>query len=227
MRLDVGRALHVVDLTQVGSSRAIAEPHLLEVKQAVMQQPKIVSNDGLVRLPKTFQAERQAALAALLRHYYPVGHAGLHVCSKLDLDAIGRVGRRDEVGKLAKAALAIPHALSGDFFGSPLTSEGDVRIDTHLAFTHHAKLVRDLLERGCEVYLMVQPGGATEAVYNTDVLTAIADWLVVSSLRWQQRRVEQLAYTGGIQLDRDVPGKGSIEWGDTLQVVRGGKHYLL
>ncbi len=227
MGLDIGVALHVVDRTQVRAPGAAPEPRAAKVKQAVMQQPKIVASDGVVRLPRTAKAERQAALDALLRHYYPVGDARLRVCRTLNLDAIGRVGRRDEVGKLTKAALAIPHALSGDFFGSPLTSEGDVRIDTHLAFTHHAKLVRDLLERGCEVYLMVQPGGATEAVYNTDVVTGIADKAVVSSLRWQQRRFEQAAYSGGVQLDRDVPGKGSIEWGDTLQAVRNGKHYLL
>ena len=227
MSLDVGGALRVVDRTQVRGAAPSTDPKATRADRVLMQQPKVVAADGVVRLPRTARAERTAALDALLRHYYPVGHGKLRIVSKLDLDGIGRVGRRDEVGKLTKAVLAIPHALSGDFFGSPLTSEGNVRIDTHLAFSHHAKLVRDLLERGCEVFLMVQPGGATEAVYNTDVVTGIADKAVVSSLRWAQRRFEQLAYTGGLQLDRDVPGKGSVEWGDTLQAVRGGKHYLL
>lgn len=227
MSLDVGGALAVIERTQVRAEPPSPDPAAPKQKQSVMQTPKRVGNDGFVRLARSERDERQAAFNVLLRHFYPVGHPNLRVVDKLDLGAIGSVGRVDEVGKLTKAVLVAPHALSGDFFASPLTSEGNVRIDTQRAFTDHARFARELLDRGTLVYLLKQPGGATEAVYATDAATGFEDQVVVSSPREQQRRYELLAYTGGIQLDRDFPGKGPVEWGDMLRAVRDGKRYVV
>jgi N-dimethylarginine dimethylaminohydrolase len=185
-----------------------------------MRSARVTSSDRLEH------DERSAALHVLLRHYYRYGHTRLHVVRSVDLDTIGPVGRRDEVSPLAKAVLAVPHALAGDYRFSPLAAHGP-RINTHRALTDHARLVTALLDRGCEVFLLLQPNVATEAVYATDIVTGIADVAVVGSALHPARRAEQRIFRGGIRLDVDVPAPGSVEWGDTLHATRGGVHYLV
>ncbi|MBC7792691.1 MAG: hypothetical protein H7Z43_03200 [Clostridia bacterium] len=180
-------------------------------------------HDGIERVSPELALKRGSAIDVLLHEYYPVRHPQLHVVpGALNLDAIGPVGRRDEVGVLRKAVLAMPHALAGHYLHSP-TAATMKSINTHRAFKQHAGLVETLLANDVEVYLMRMPHGATEAMYCMDPVSAIANTVMVFNMAEPARKLETPLYQGG---SRMKPG-ASAEGGDHLQVFHEGAiHYL-
>lgn len=192
----------------------------------VQQRPGIAVSDGFDRPPIGDSAERRAAIQVVAKHYYPIGHPRLHVVENINLDKIGPVGRVDEVGTLKTCILVMPTALAGQFDHSPNAASGP-KINTHRAFVGHARLVREMLDRGATVYLLVHPAAATEASFATDITTAIANKVVVSSPLQSARRLELQRFSGGLWLDADGRKDGPVEWGDTLQATRNGVHYVI
>ncbi|MBC7794056.1 MAG: hypothetical protein H7Z43_10140 [Clostridia bacterium] len=180
-------------------------------------------DDGIERVSREVALQRGSAIDVLLHKYYPVGHPRLRVVSgALNLDAIGKVGRRDEVGLLRKAVLAMPHALAGHYLHSP-TAATMRSINTHRAFKQHADLVKTLLEHGVKVYLMRMPHGATEAMYCMDPVSAIANTVMVFNMAKPARKLETPFYQGGSRMQ---PG-ASAEGGEHLQAFhKGAIHYI-
>lgn len=114
--------------------------------------------------------------------YYPTNAPGLQVVEgKLDLRKLGKLGRVDEVGTLKRVALAVPYALGGEWFFSPLAKSKGFDFDLDKALEQHAAYTRILLEHGVKVSLMLQPEGASEAVYATDTLTAIGKTVLIGN----------------------------------------------
>ena len=197
--------------------------------------PQLQSGTGLsgitaIEPPKAQSAsavERRAQLQLIANAFYPVGHPNLHIATHLDLNAIGPVGRYDEVGTLKTVGLTMPHALAGEYRKSPKAKAAPA-IDLTLALEHHAALTRFFLERGTKVFLMLQDDRASEAVYNTDIATAIGSSIVVASPLEQERILERAAYSGGTSMAPAPRGKvAAVEFGDFLLARRGDVIYAL
>ncbi len=171
-------------------------------------------------------ADEQEFLEDLVRAYYPVDHPKLHVVSGvIDLDRVG-VGRKDETGRLRKVALSVPYALGGEWKFSPMAQAKGFEFDLSKALEQHATLCRFLLDRGVEVHLSLQVQGASEAVYNTDVVTAIGRTAMIGRPKHEARGLERDGYTGGVDLARFAGPKAPIEFGDVILFERDGKQYV-
>lgn len=141
---------------------------------------------------------------------------------RLDLRKIGSVGRTDEVGPLKKVALAVPYALGGEWTFSPLAKSHGFEFDLNRALEQHVKLAQTFLERGVQVYLLVQPEGASEAVYATDTVTALGKAVLIGNPKHDARRLETDKYKGGVALSSFAGSGAPIEFGDVLLASRGG-----
>ncbi len=221
MTSDVGAALRLLGRTQVRSGDSFTK--VADAPGFVQQRSGLVVPDRFARGVDT--PTRRKGEDVAIKFYYPVGHPRLHVVDHLNLDAIGPVGRTDEVSTLRTCILVPPTALAGEFTDSP--GAGEQRINTHRAFCNHAWRVRELLKRGTTVYLLRQPVHATEGSFATDIATAIGNDMVLSSPLLDVRRAELAAYSGGQRIDDDGRDDGPIEWGDVLQATRDGVHYVM
>lgn len=171
-------------------------------------------------------ADEQEYLEDLAAAFYPLDHPKLHLVSGvIDLDKIG-VGRTNETGKLTKVALSMPYALGGDWKFSPMAQSKGFDFDLCKALEQHAALAKHLIDSGVEVYLQLQVEGASEAVYATDTVTGIGKTAFVGNPKYEARKLERDAYSGGVDLAKFGGAKGPIEFGDVLLFEKNGTQYV-
>ena len=160
--------------------------------------------------------------------YYPLSHPNLHVIrdGPLDLDRLprGQRGRFDEIGRLQHVALSIPHALAKEWRFSPSASMQGHDVKVEKAMKQHGNLAKFLVQNGVHVYLSVPPSAASEAVYNTDIVTGFAQAIALSMPKHEARLLERIGYKGSsarrnldmASSDFGEPGNGPIEFGDII-----------
>lgn len=202
---------------------AIIHPKSETVDVLSPSAPKVDPNEEAIRL-----RERAQFLRQLVDVYYPTSAPGLQVVEgKLDLRKLGKLGRVDEIGSLKRVALAVPYALGGEWFFSPLAKSKGFDFDLDKALEQHAAYTRILLERGVKVSLMLQPEGASEAVYATDTLTAIGKTVLIGNPKHEARRLEIDKFKGGVRLDQFGGRDAPIEFGDVLLAHDGQRQHVI
>ena len=177
--------------------------------------------------PASELSDDELFLRDMVRAYYPIDHPNLHIVDDgLNLDRLPGLGRTDETGRLRKVALAVPYALGGEWKFSPLAQAKGFEFDLDKALEQHSRLTKFLLDRGVEVYLQLQPEGASEAVYATDSVTGVGKTAFIGNPKHEARKLETDAYEGGVPLAKFGGADGPIEFGDVLLFHKDGKQYV-
>jgi N-dimethylarginine dimethylaminohydrolase len=176
---------------------------------------------------------RQRRLEEILEQVtqsYPVGHPNLTVVrDQLDLDRLhdevaqlSPRGRECDTHPLVAAVMAVPHALHGQFDGSPRAKEFGAINCPRKALEEHANYVRVLLHHNVKVFLLLQEGhtlysnALTEGVFTQDPVIPLGKAFCIANMGHRDRRLETKAFRGGFQVRNFCEPGGSVEGGDVI-----------